>query len=791
MRLVHLSDLHLGFRAYFHLERGWNRRERDVASAFLAAVEQTARLQPDLVLITGDVFDGPNPPSTAFLTVHRALARLRRQLPDVPVLIIAGERDSPWSRADPGPVAVLDSLPGVEAAAGAPRSVHLQVLDAHALLVPFRAAAGPPLPEVCPDPSARWNLLLVRGRPSGSGNGIRVNPSEWNYVAVGGDHRPVAYRPNVRTAGAPERPGTCPWAEATEERGFLTFDLASGEAEFHPITGRPVVDLAPVRVTSEDPGAGTRRLREVLHGVPGGVEGKIVRARLRGEIIAPGDGLSQGLLDAVMRRAAHLEVHMEPPSSSDEPSPERAVWTPGTLSIPGIGSLRLAEPGVPWGTTLVTSERESWRARLVEALRGGARAWGDDVWLGEFRTDPDPPADPDLALDWAGDPDPAVQIDRYLRGGEGEAAGAGRVAAVAARTPAAAGEDAGALEAERIERRADWIEASGDLEAANLQWAQEQQEAESKLQVYRARAVELRQRIRELTEEEGEASCPTCGRTLGEGYRDLLGTLRSEWEEVVQDGLWWARRRQQLGEKSEELQRLEERALRLQAAAEEAAEALERARSADPGERPPDPAPADPLLSGVPVEEAGDRTGSDAGTRLQDLLRRAGGLLSRITEGRLVGLRSRNGFRVVGADGAARIPSGLEAVAARLALHLAIWLNRRSGDRTAGALLVHLFKGRADVGTPCFDDHRDPAPNGAPGRSTGHESGVEELLRGAMDLLSDREHFPVPILVVAPPTAAEHAPGAFFQVVELAATGEGCRQFRRMRLERPALSIGG
>ncbi len=450
--------------------------------------------------------------------------------------------------------------------------------------------------------------------------------------------------------------------------------------------------------------------------MPGGVEGKIVRARLRGEIVAPGDGLSQGLLDAVMRRAAHLEVHMEPPLSSDESPPGRAAWTPGTLSVPGVGSLRLSEPGVPWGTTLVTSERESWRARLVEALRGGVGACGDDARLGELRTDPDPPADPDVALDWAGDPDLAVQIDRYLRGGEGEAAGAGRAAAAPARTPAVAGEDAGALEAARIERRADWIEASGDLEAANLQWAQEQQEAESKLQAYRARAGELRQRIRELTEEEGEASCPTCGRTLGEGYRDLLGTFRSEWEEVVQDGLWWARRRQQLGEKSEELQRLEERALRLQAAAEEAAEALERARSAEPRGRPPDPATVDPLSPEVTVEEA------DAGMRLRDLLRRAGGLLSRITEGRLVGLRGRNGIRVVGADGAARIPSGLEAVAARLAIHLAIWLNRRSGNRTAGALLVWEL----------------------------HETGVEELLRGAMDLLSDREHFPVPVLVVAP-----------------------------------------
>ena len=114
MRLVHLSDLHLGFRAYFHLERGWNRRERDIGAAFRAALEEAARLRPGLVLITGDVFDGPNPPSTAFLTLHRVLSRLRRRLPAVPVLIIAGERDSPRSPADPGPVAVLDSLPGVE-----------------------------------------------------------------------------------------------------------------------------------------------------------------------------------------------------------------------------------------------------------------------------------------------------------------------------------------------------------------------------------------------------------------------------------------------------------------------------------------------------------------------------------------------------------------------------------------------------------------------------------------------------------------------------------------------------
>ena len=757
MRLVHLSDLHLGFRAYFHLERGWNRRERDIGAAFRAALEEAVRLRPGLLLVTGDVFDGPNPPSTAFLTLHRVLARFRSRLPDVPVLIIAGERDSPWSPADPGPVAVLDNLPGVEAAAGAPRSIRLAALDAHALLIPYRAAAGPPFPEVRPDPSVRWNLLLVRGRPSRAGNGIAVDPSEWDYVALGGDHRVAQHRSNVWTAGAPERPGTCPWKEATEERGFLSFDLASGTAEFHPITGRPVVDLAPVRVTAAEPEAGTRRLREVLQGVPGGIEGKIVRARLRGEIATPGDGVSQGLLDAVLRRAAHLEIHMEPLGTPGGRQPGRPAWAPDGLHVPEIGRLPAVEPGASWGITLVTSEVESARARLAEALRQGPPAHDSDVRSGQLRTDPPPPTDPDLALPWAGDPDPHAQIRRYLRNGEQGPSGGGGEVGVGDRAPSGAKEPVDALEAALTERRADWIEASGDLEVANLQWAQERQEAESKLQAYRVRAAELRDRIREVVAGEGEAECPACGRKLGEGYADLLATLQSEWEEVVQDGRWWARRRRQLDEKPEELQRLEEHTLRLQVEAEKAAEALERARVA--GGRP-DPEP-DATIPGPPDARAGDTARPGAEDRLRDLLRRAGGLLSRITEGRLVGLCVGTGVRVVGADGIARSPSGLEAVAARLAVHLAIWLDRRSGSRAVGALLVwELF-----------------------------ESGVEELLRGALDLLSDRTHFPVPILFVAPPTAAEHAPGVFFQIVELAATREGRPEFRRTRLARPALSI--
>src|SRR4028119_1988491 len=62
MKIVHLADLHLGFRAYHRVTpRGINVREADVADAFRRAVARTLELRPDLVLVAGDVFHTVRP----------------------------------------------------------------------------------------------------------------------------------------------------------------------------------------------------------------------------------------------------------------------------------------------------------------------------------------------------------------------------------------------------------------------------------------------------------------------------------------------------------------------------------------------------------------------------------------------------------------------------------------------------------------------------------------------------------------------------------------------------------
>ncbi len=324
MILAHLSDLHLGFRAYGRVERGMDLRERDVAAALERAVRELVRLRPAVVLVAGDVFDRPDPAASAVVALARGLESLRAALPDTPVLMVAGPRDTPRREGDPGALAVLDAFANVEAATTLMRSILIERLDLHVALVPHRAVVRHPVALPEPDPRRRWNVLVMHALAGTPGaGGVPIDVREWDYVALGGEHRRRELSERVRYAGSLERVDLDPWDQATDEKGFLTIDLESGRTRFHPLRTRAVAALAPVKVESGDAERVRRRVREVTGEVPGGIDGKIVRLRLEGA--RPRDLLAlQGpLLEGLRARALHLAV--EP---GREPRTPPAAWSP-------------------------------------------------------------------------------------------------------------------------------------------------------------------------------------------------------------------------------------------------------------------------------------------------------------------------------------------------------------------------------------------------------------------------------------------------------------------------------
>lgn len=87
MKLIHLSDLHIGKRIY---EYSMNEDQQYIISKILGIIADEA---PDCVMIAGDVYDRPVPSADAVGIFDNMLFRLSET--GIPVFIISGNHDSP------------------------------------------------------------------------------------------------------------------------------------------------------------------------------------------------------------------------------------------------------------------------------------------------------------------------------------------------------------------------------------------------------------------------------------------------------------------------------------------------------------------------------------------------------------------------------------------------------------------------------------------------------------------------------------------------------------------------
>lgn len=127
IRLLHSADWHLG-----QTLMGWN-RETEHARALTALVEIAAARAVDAVIVAGDVFDTQNPPARAEQLLYRTVRELRRRLPEVVIVVLAGNHD-PAGRLE-APRAILTEL-GVHVIGTVAKADGAFDLDRH--LVPLR-----------------------------------------------------------------------------------------------------------------------------------------------------------------------------------------------------------------------------------------------------------------------------------------------------------------------------------------------------------------------------------------------------------------------------------------------------------------------------------------------------------------------------------------------------------------------------------------------------------------------------------------------------------------------------
>ena len=89
MKILHTGDWHLGHTIYDY------ERDREQAEMLESVVEIAGREQPDLMLICGDIFDTSQPSAQSQRLWADTLVALRKTAPDMDIVAIAGNHDSP------------------------------------------------------------------------------------------------------------------------------------------------------------------------------------------------------------------------------------------------------------------------------------------------------------------------------------------------------------------------------------------------------------------------------------------------------------------------------------------------------------------------------------------------------------------------------------------------------------------------------------------------------------------------------------------------------------------------
>jgi DNA repair protein SbcD/Mre11 len=272
MKLAHLADLHLGFRQFDRqTAKGANQREVDVAEVFKRAVDDLLEQKPDLIVIAGDLFHSVRPTNAAILYCFRQLQRLRTGLTATPIVVIAGEHDTPRS-SETGTILRLYEALGVEIAVEDARRIVLPTLDCAVLAVPQQALAKADRPALRPEAGGpTLNVLVTHGVYGGLGEergtveygGAALSrellaPEKWDYIALGHYHTAQSVATNAWYSGSLEYLPPNPWGQLQDEaaqkkskrngKGYLLVELPGARVTFRPIAPvRRHIDLPPIQ----------------------------------------------------------------------------------------------------------------------------------------------------------------------------------------------------------------------------------------------------------------------------------------------------------------------------------------------------------------------------------------------------------------------------------------------------------------------------------------------------------------------------------------------------------------
>ena len=370
MKLAHLADLHLGYRQFDRQNaRGANQREADVAEAFRCAVDDLLEQRPDLILFAGDIFHSVRPTNPAILFFFQQLQRLRVALPDTPVVLVAGDHDTPRT-SETGSILKLYEAVGAEVVIDAPRRLVFPKLDCAVLAVPHQALVSPERPSLRPERGGpTFNVLVTHGQyPAlGETRGTMdyggallsledLSPATWDYVALGHYHVAQELAANVWYSGSLEYLPPNPWGQLQDqaERGlkgkcYLQVSLPKLRVVPRYITPvRQHLELEPIQGAGLTAKQLDAKIAAAVAQAKPAIDGNVVRLLVWDVARATAHDLDHPAIRGYKARALHFQLDLRRPQSHYQTgtgAPSRRQTLPETLR--DFLSRRLLDADIP------------------------------------------------------------------------------------------------------------------------------------------------------------------------------------------------------------------------------------------------------------------------------------------------------------------------------------------------------------------------------------------------------------------------------------------------------------
>ena len=288
MKIVHVSDSHLGFSAYSKSdpELGINQREADFYSAFAQAVDKAIELSPDVVVHSGDLFDKAQPHNRAIAFALKQMIKLSES--GIQTVVISGNHSTPRLRETGSIFGIFEHLDGVHPVYE-PGMTRVPVGDLTVHAVPH--SVEPTMSSVVKDVEAssetKYNVLALHAGIEGSNIyrmedlneqsvGMEAIPDGLDYVALGHFHRFSKIKEMMYYSGSTERIG---FGEAGQSKGIIEVDLDNGSVKFHELTIRDMI--VPEAIDASDLTATdiARTVKSMIERDP--IDEKIVRLHIK------------------------------------------------------------------------------------------------------------------------------------------------------------------------------------------------------------------------------------------------------------------------------------------------------------------------------------------------------------------------------------------------------------------------------------------------------------------------------------------------------------------------------